>query len=200
VRRRRLDADSARELILDAAEKRLVTVGPSGIRLQDVAVDAGVSHPTVLHHFGSRELLVKAVVTRSMRSLHTTVVDALSSWEGDPGQLETMIADVTEALEKSGHSRVMFWLALEGHPVDDASSGLGDVIAAAHAMRQRHNQRVKKPQREETARIIVWAALTVCAASVLGPSLFNNAGLPDDAADRTHFTRWIVRSLIERFG
>ncbi|MGH7329781.1 MAG: TetR/AcrR family transcriptional regulator, partial [Polyangiaceae bacterium] len=56
--RRRLDAEAARKLILDATERRLVRVGPSGIRLQEVAKDAGVSHPTVLHHFGSRELLV----------------------------------------------------------------------------------------------------------------------------------------------
>src|SRR5579871_2169432 len=83
--RRRLDAAAARELILDATEKRLIVAGPAGIRLQEVAADAGVSHPTVLHHFGSRELLVRAVVLRSIRSIATALVEAITRSTGDGG-------------------------------------------------------------------------------------------------------------------
>src|SRR6478736_553059 len=64
----RRDAETARAAILEATEKRLVHVGPSGIRLQEVAADAGVSHPTVLHHFGSREALVQAVIVRAFQA------------------------------------------------------------------------------------------------------------------------------------
>ncbi len=40
--------------------------GPAGLRLQEVAKAAGVSHPTILHHFGSREGLIQALNLRSV--------------------------------------------------------------------------------------------------------------------------------------
>src|SRR5947199_358921 len=63
--RQRRTADEARAEILDAAERILVETGPGAIRLQQVAELVGVSHPTVLHHFGTREALVAAVVERA---------------------------------------------------------------------------------------------------------------------------------------
>src|SRR3954469_7048551 len=107
--RRRLEAEAARELILDAAEKRLVKVGPSGIRLQEVAADAGVSHPTVLHHFGSRELLVKAVISRSLRSINTALVEAMGDAAIDDERLEALVENVAAAFERTGHARVILW-------------------------------------------------------------------------------------------
>ena len=44
-----------------------------------VAADAGVSHPTVLHHFGSRDLLVKAVIARSLQAINATLVEAIGA-------------------------------------------------------------------------------------------------------------------------
>ncbi len=51
-----------RAAILDAAQKRLARLGADGLRLQDIARDVGVSHPTILHHFGSRDGLIVAMV------------------------------------------------------------------------------------------------------------------------------------------
>jgi AcrR family transcriptional regulator len=53
---------STQEAILCAAQGRLARLGADGIRLQDIARDAGVSHPTILHHFGSRDGLIVALV------------------------------------------------------------------------------------------------------------------------------------------
>jgi AcrR family transcriptional regulator len=53
---------STRQAILDAAQKRLARLGADGLRLQDIARDVGVSHPTILHHFGSRDGLIVAMV------------------------------------------------------------------------------------------------------------------------------------------
>src|SRR4051812_32579591 len=80
--RRRRDAEDARAAILDAAERRLVLAGPAGIRLQEVAADVGVSHPTVLHHFGSREALVAAVIHRALERIHAEVVQAIGASTG----------------------------------------------------------------------------------------------------------------------
>jgi AcrR family transcriptional regulator len=196
--RRRLDAEAARGLILDATEKRLVVVGPSGIRLQEVAADAGVSHPTVLHHFGSRDLLVKAVIERSLCAINATLIDAIGKSTGEPEQLEAIVENVGAALERAGHARVILWLALEGHRVDGAEVRLSDVVEATHGLRlARKKHRGKKPSREDTARIVVLAALALVCGSVLGPTMLANAGLGDDPSVGLGFRSWLARLLIE---
>jgi AcrR family transcriptional regulator len=195
--RRRLDAEAARALILDATEKRLVVVGPSGIRLQEVAADAGVSHPTVLHHFGSRELLVKAVIARSLHAINAALVEAIESSSGDETQLEGVLESVAVALEESGHGRVILWLALEGHRVDAADVRLIDVVEATHTLRLAHKKNAKRPTREDTAHTVVLAALALVGGSVLAPALLENAGLGADARAGTRFRKWLARLLIE---
>lgn len=196
--RRRLDAEAARELILDATEKRMVVVGPSGIRLQEVAADAGVSHPTVLHHFGSRERLVKAVITRSMQAINASLVDAINASSGDENELEALIENVAAALEKSGHARVVLWLALEGHRVDGAEARLVDVVDAAHALRlAQRDPGAPEPTRDDTARTVVLAALALVCGAVLAPAMLENAGLEHDAREPHRFRAWLARLLIE---
>jgi AcrR family transcriptional regulator len=197
--RRRLDAEAAREVILDATEKRLVIVGPSGIRLQEVAADAGVSHPTVLHHFGSRDLLVKAVITRSLHAMNAALVEAIVASGGDEKQLEAMMENVAVALEKSGHGRVILWLVLEGHRIDGAKVRLYDVVEATHALRLAHKKTKGRPSRDDTARVVVLAAIALVGGSVLMPSMLENAGLVSDADGAAQFRRWLSRLLLTHF-
>jgi AcrR family transcriptional regulator len=197
--RRRLDAQAARELILDATERRLVGVGPAGIRLQEVAADAGVSHPTVLHHFGSRELLVKAVISRALHAINTSLVAAINASGGDDEQLATMLENVAQALDKSGHGRVITWLALEGHHFDGADVRLKDVVDATHALRLSRKGPGKKPTREDTARTVVLAAMALVGGSVLLPTMLENAGLGTDPRAGAHFRSWLARLLVGHF-
>lgn len=75
--RPRRSAEEARRTILDAAEHRLRDQGPAGIRLQEIASDVGLSHPAILHHFGSRECLVRAVIDRALSVLEADLLAAL---------------------------------------------------------------------------------------------------------------------------
>ncbi|MDI1443710.1 TetR/AcrR family transcriptional regulator [Polyangium sp. 6x1] len=193
----RRDAESARALILEAAEKRLVSSGPAGIRLQEVAADVGVSHPTVLHHFGSREALVKAVCSRALESIHRQLIEAIEASSGDEAHLSAMLDAVFDALTKSGRGRVLMWLALEGESVDSADVRLADVVDATHAMRKaKRNEKGLKPKtREDTAHVVVLAALALLGSSVLGRTMLTNAGLEgDDAGAR--FRAWLTRVLL----
>src|SRR3984957_1539542 len=107
--RRRRTADAARREILEAAERRLAQSGPMGLRLQEVAADVGISHPAVLHHFGSREALVKEVCERRFAAIHEDLVRAIASSAGGAEQVVEMIESVFHALEGHGHGRVVFW-------------------------------------------------------------------------------------------
>lgn len=195
--RRRLDADAARKLILDVTEKRLARVGPSGIRLQDVAADAELSHPTVLHHFGSRELLVKAVIARSLAEMHASLIEVLSKSLDDHDALLVQMENVAATLERTGHARVLVWLALEGHYIDDPNVRLSNVLDVAHAMRVSRIKRGKKPTREDTAHGVMLTALAMVTGSVFAPMLLKSAGLPTDAAAKQRFREWIMRFMVK---
>jgi len=55
-RRRTTDSDrTARARIRDAAIERFATHGVAATNLKDIAADAGVSTPLVIHHFGSKD-------------------------------------------------------------------------------------------------------------------------------------------------
>ena len=73
-RRRRRTAEEARHAILEAAQKRLAECGPEEIRLQDIASDLGISHPAILHHFGSREALMRELSRHAFESLNADLV------------------------------------------------------------------------------------------------------------------------------
>ena len=206
AKRRRLDAETARALILDATEKRLAEVGPAGIRLQEVAADAGVSHPTVLHHFGSRGELVEAVIARSLRAINASLVEAIGASSGDDEKLEGLFDAVAAAFEQSGHARVVMWLALEGHHVGGDDARLADVVDAAHALRLARKKGGKKASplrvsrsasREDTGRTVVLAALALVAGSVLAPAMLENTGLVGGARGAADFRRWLARLLID---
>ena len=169
--------------------------GASGIRLQEVAADAGVSHPTVLHHFGSRALLVKAVITRALAKLHADLVEAIRASGGDEVQLAQLLESVFAALATTGHGRVMMWLALEGHRIDRADAGLVDVVDATHALRMDKHGKKKSATREDTAHVVLLAALALLGMSVVGKPMFENAGLESDDAPK-RFRAWLARLLL----
>ncbi len=54
-----------REALLDAAEEELATGGWSKASLEALAAKAGVTKPTVLRHFGSKEGLIEAAIRRT---------------------------------------------------------------------------------------------------------------------------------------
>jgi AcrR family transcriptional regulator len=198
ARRRRM-ATEARQAILDAAEKRLIRVGPAGIRLQEIAADVGVSHSNVLHHFGNRGLLVKAVITRALAEIHQQIIEAVQASTGEEAQLAALLDAVFDALSRTGHARVLMWLALEGHRIEGAEVRLDDVIDVTHAMRK-----AKRPpettgpwaRREDTAHTVVLGALALVGSAVMGPTLFENAGLGGDAQAGARFRRWLARLMV----
>lgn len=205
--RRRRDAAAARALILDAAERQLVRAGPSGLRLQEVASGAGVSHPTVLHHFGNREALVKAVITRSLAALHARLVEAIQNSSGEEDQLANILDGAFHAIASGGQGRVILWLALEGHRIGASDVGLADVVTAAHALRTSRRRgppqgprgprgKEPKPSREDTGYAVVLASLALLGVSVLGPTLLENGGLAHDPAALKRFRAWLAHLLV----
>ena len=195
--RLRRTADEARSAILDAAERTLVDTGPGAIRLQQVAADVGVSHPTVLHHFGSREALVQAVVERAMTALQRDVVAAIERAPESEDEVAALLDRVFAALASHGHGRAMAWCALSGlaSPGDDL--GLRDVAGATHALRTiRRGGEPRTPPFEDTLFTIALAMFALFGEAVMGPMIARAAGAPDDPAIEDRFRRWLARVLL----
>jgi AcrR family transcriptional regulator len=190
--RRRRTAEQARSAILDAAEKRLVAAGPGAIRLQEVAADVGVSHPTVLHHFGSREGLVEAVVVRALDSLKAVLLAAVrSSTPDQPGQVEAMLDNVFSALVEGGHGRAFLWLALSGYVPTGDELRVRSVADAVHEVRKERHKAMglRVPPPEDTYFTVLLPALALLSMSVMGHE--------DDPTGPGRFRAWLAKLIHE---
>jgi AcrR family transcriptional regulator len=61
-RSRDLESEATRRAILDAAEDLLAAGGEDGLAIRELCARAGVTPPTIYHHFGDKQALVERVV------------------------------------------------------------------------------------------------------------------------------------------
>lgn len=196
--RPRRTAAQAREAILDVAEAHLVARGPTGIRLQDVAAEVGVSHPTVLHHFGTRQALVEAVCARAIAALHADLVAAIAARPEGERSIAAMLDRVAEVLGPGGHARVVAWLALSDHEPSPEQASIRTVAEAAHALRtERWRRRRVAPSFEDTYFAVLLAALALFADAVVGPMMRGQRDAAEAAATSARFRAWLAKLLAE---
>ncbi len=164
--RRRRTVEEARTEILAAATAILREEGPAGIRLKDVANRAGLSHPTVLHHFGSREGLLDAVVAQSMESVHLGLQEGLKAAPGEHN-VRKLLDFVSSQLQETG--RTLLQLSLAGHGSGVDGLKLEVLVDMIHALRKqmRAERGAKAPTREDTYFTVLLAALSLLSLSVL---------------------------------
>jgi AcrR family transcriptional regulator len=188
-RRARLTAGEAREAILAAAAARLREVGPDGLRLQEIAKDVGLSHPTVLHHVGNRDALVSAVVLRAQAALQRDLLACFADLQGEPERLaELALARVDEALRTSGHARVLAWLALSDFEPQDTTHlrQLADVIKGAQSFEGTH---------DDARFTVLLASATMFGVAILGRPLAEQLGFTDPDAVLDRFRVWFARMI-----
>jgi len=192
--RKRRTAEEARAAILDAAEKRLVASGPAAIRLQQVAMDVGVSHPTVLHHFGSREGLIEAVVARALDSLQTVLLAGVRAAPTRPNHVASLFDTVFDTLVTGGHGRAFLWLALSGFAPTVEELRVRSVAEALHEVRrQRRTGKKRLPPFDDTYFTVLLPALALLSLSVLVPP--SEQSSERDPRGPHHFRSWLARLL-----
>jgi TetR/AcrR family transcriptional regulator len=108
-------ADSSQARILAAARNEFAQRGFPAARLQDIAERAGLTHPTLLYHFGSKERLYAAVIEQAMEDWAGMTDAAVAA--APPG-FDRLAALVDAGLEffAGHHDFVVIWRreAIEG--------------------------------------------------------------------------------------
>jgi AcrR family transcriptional regulator len=116
------DPVATRKRILDAAEARLLKLGPNGLVLEAVAADAKVSKGGLLYHFGSKESLVDGLIERMLdefdRSQDTAVAldrKAMGRWTR--AYLATTVTDGGLPADNSAQLMAGILAAIDNDPV-----------------------------------------------------------------------------------
>jgi AcrR family transcriptional regulator len=205
--RTRRSAAEARAAILDAASKRLREGGPEAVRLQDVARDLGVSHPAILHHFGSRESLMQDLASHVLEELEKELLSGIAL-AANEDSVHDVLMRVFETLGDAGYARLLAWLALAGRTVPEerpASSrtllhSLTDLVHArrcAAAAEQGHTP----PTREDSEFVVRLGAAALLGEGVGADQLDRSLSHPSDDPDhRRRFRAWLARLLISHDG
>ncbi len=177
----------------------LSKAGPDAIRLQEVARRVGVSHPTVLHHFGSREALVEAVVDRSMASLQGELLTTLRMRDIGEPQVVELIERVSRTLGKPENARVFAWLLLSGHADNpNGNRQLRAIAEAAHSLRVRERAPGSpEPEFQDTLLSILLVALALFGEALAGDTLRASAGLPQSARSARRFREWLAKLVVK---
>ena len=182
VRRR---PEDAKALILDAAEAGMTADGPAGLRLADVARAAGVSHPTILHHFGSREGLVRALNRRSLEALKTSLVAGMAGAQsGEDGVRRSFAA------YRGGIAQRLLWLMQSGaEPPHGSLTMFDEIVAALHDLRVQLSEPGIVPDIEDTRAVVHLSTIAAFGDAVIGKRLRQSSGEAERAA-RERFEGW----------
>jgi AcrR family transcriptional regulator len=190
VKRLRRTPEEARRLILETAQSLIASTGPEGLRLQDIAAGAGISHSLILHHFGSREGLVRALTRQAVAELRDKLVAAMASGESS---VEQQLDRVFDAF-RDGLAQRLAWLATvdRGGGAEGTQMILRDIADRLHARRVAAAPPGAVIPRDDTDSLIHLAAAAAFGDALFGAQLHRSAGLPATSETDHGFRRWLA--------
>ena len=189
TKRQRRTPEEARRLILQTAQELIASTGPEGLRLQDIAAAAGISHPLILHHFGSRERLVRALTQQTVAELRDKLIATMVTGEHS---LEEQLNRVFDAF-RDGLAQRLVWLAT----VDPGGGTEGTQMIMRDIADTLHNRRTAKAPpgrtitRDDTDALIHLVATAALGDALYGAQLHLSAGLPATRETERQFRQWL---------
>ena len=151
---RDLESEATRRSILDAAEDLIAAGGEEGLSIRELCARAGVTAPTVYHHFGDKAALVARVVDDCFADFDRAL--AARTAPGDPVEALRWGFDryVEYGVEHPRHYRLLFETKHRAASPSGlrAYDGLRRGVAAIHAA-----GRLLRPVEEATAAL--WSAM-----------------------------------------
>ena len=191
-KRLRRTSEEARRLILETAQALIARTGPEGLRLQDIAAAAGISHPLILHHFGSREGLVRELTRQAVAELRDKLVAAMASSEYS---VEQQLDRVFDAF-RDGLAQRLAWLAtVDPGGTQGTELSLRDIADTLHARRIATAPPGAAISRDDTDARIHLVATAAFGDALFGAQLHRSAGLPATSETDRAFRHWFAALL-----
>jgi TetR/AcrR family transcriptional regulator, repressor for neighboring sulfatase len=189
-KRRRRTPEEARRLILETAQALIARTGPEGLRLQDIAAAAGISHPLILHHFGSREGLVRALTRRAAAELRDKLVTAMASSDYS---IEQQLDRVFDAF-RDGLAQRLAWLTTvdPGGGDEHTQTIMRDIADGLHARRLAAAPPGVAIDRGDTDCLVHLVATAAFGDALFGAHLHRSAGLPVTSETERRFRLWLA--------
>lgn len=103
--------ESAKTKILDAAERVILRVGPTGLSVDAVVREAGVSKGGFFHHFATKEALLVAVLERLSSAVDAQVAAAMERGEAGLAAQVAIAFDMPAAERERTRALVLALLA-----------------------------------------------------------------------------------------
>ena len=193
ARKNHRSPEAAKEAILDAAEAIMVDVGPAGLRMSAVAKKAGMAHPNIIHHFGSREGLLNALANRVGERATERITQAIDEALNAPEQ--DRVSAITKVLETSyqgDEGKAAVWLHLSGAE-SSLRSNMQQIVELSHQLRAAVDPSASK---HNTNRLVLLITLALVGEVVSGDSIKGALGFNDNQQGRAHFKQWLAEILL----
>lgn len=120
------DRDSARDRLLDAAERCLEHQGLGGTTMDDIGRQAGVSRATVYRYFSSREAVISGVILRATERYLGRIAPRITAHT----DLGSALVDFVGITLRAAHREPIIGL-LFGSDLELAVVGLGEATSAS---------------------------------------------------------------------
>jgi len=199
-KRARRSPDEARRLILDAAQDAIARTGPEGLRLQDIAAAAGISHPLILHHFGSRAGLVRALTREATIELKDKLIAAMTeSTFTIEGQLDRIFETF-----RGGLAQRLAWLATLDSVGDDEAGETASLMIQREIADHIYAHRIETAapgttvRREDIDWLVHLVAVAAIGDALYGAPLWRSADIEDGPETDRHFRAWLADLLRRR--
>jgi len=190
IKRVRRTPHEARRLILTAAQEAIARTGPEGLRLQDIAAAAGISHPLILHHFGSRAGLVRALTREAIVELKDKLVTAMTERDYS---IEEQLDRVFNAF-RNGLGQRLAWLVTVDPDGDQSGSMMiqREIADHLHARRIAAAPPGTTVAREDSQFLVHLIAIAALGDAIYGSQLRRSGGLGEGPETDGRFRAWLA--------
>jgi AcrR family transcriptional regulator len=185
--------EQAQKAILDAAEGLMVEVGPAGLRISAVAKKAGMAHPNIIHHFGSRDGLINALAERVGERATSRITDAIkAATNAAPEDRVSAMTHVLDSAYPGDEGRAAVWLHLSGAD-SSLKSNMERIVELSHSLRQSIDVDANL---DNTNRLVMLVTLALVGEVVSGQGIKGALGFGNDDDSRAHFRRLLSEILL----
>ena len=183
--RKRRTPEQARREIMEAAKEVLLSQGPDALKISNIAKQAGISHPLILHHFGSTDGLILELQNEIARNIREQLLHTFQNISIEQG-----LTQVLSNLSSPSHARLMAWLIARGHSPfpPEEEKGLQRIRDVLH-------EKTGRPKKELNHLILI-ILFAMYGEGLFGQDLRIRLGIEAPNNEQEEFQTWLLHKIM----